>query len=170
MAKTQMKTIPLSQGQFAIVDDENFETLSAYNWYAQWCSGTQSFYAVRKSPGIDRKHQQVVYMHRQILGLVRGDTRKGDHINHDTLDNTEKNLRIASASQNQFNQRLRRDNTSGHKGVWRHSYGSKWSGRVRAHGKAFYCGLHDTPELAEAAVREMTLKLHAEFANVGGSK
>jgi hypothetical protein len=42
-------------------------------------------------------------MHRQLLGLCRGDKHEGDHINHDTLDNQLENLRVVSKSQNQQN-------------------------------------------------------------------
>ncbi len=30
-----MKLIPLTQGQFAIVDDEDFESLNRFKWYAR---------------------------------------------------------------------------------------------------------------------------------------
>ena len=40
-----MKRIPLTQGQFAIVDDDMYEELSKYKWCAVWDRGTQSFYA-----------------------------------------------------------------------------------------------------------------------------
>ena len=35
-----MKTIQLTQDQFAIVDDEEFENLSKYKWYAEWYKNT----------------------------------------------------------------------------------------------------------------------------------
>ncbi len=43
-----MKLIELTQGQAAIVDDEDYEELNQHKWYAQWNKGTKSFYAGRK--------------------------------------------------------------------------------------------------------------------------
>ena len=40
-----------------------------------------------------------------------------DHINHDTLDNRKRNLRVVTVSQNNMNKDVRSDNTSGHTGV-----------------------------------------------------
>lgn len=40
-----------------------------------------------------------------------------DHKNHDTLDNQRHNLRPASHAQNTYNQRTRRDNNLGMKGI-----------------------------------------------------
>lgn len=42
-----MKEIPLTQGQVALVDDEDFERVNAFKWCAKWHSKTKSFYAVR---------------------------------------------------------------------------------------------------------------------------
>jgi len=41
------KTIELTQGQVAIVDDEDYEYLSQWNWQAAWQKNIKSFYAVR---------------------------------------------------------------------------------------------------------------------------
>lgn len=53
-----MKTILLTRGLSAKVDDENFDELSKFRWYAVKCFG--KFYA-RRCDGRNKK----VYMHRQ---------------------------------------------------------------------------------------------------------
>ena len=42
-----MRAIPLTQGQWALVDDADYEWLMQYEWCAQWDKDTRSFYAVR---------------------------------------------------------------------------------------------------------------------------
>ncbi len=68
--------IPLSQGLVATVDAANFDYLNQWKWYAIWKENCRSFYAVRNAV-VDGK-KTTIYMHRQILGLSHGDTRKGD--------------------------------------------------------------------------------------------
>jgi hypothetical protein len=160
-----MSTIRLTQGQIAIVDAKNYKRLAAHKWFAQWNVHTCSYYAARKSPRIAGK-QYTITMHREILGLTHGDKRKGDHINHDTLNNTEKNLRISTNAQNCANRGKGRNNTSGYKGVTWNSDHAKWMGQVSAHRKSIFCGYHKTKELAHVAVQKATVKLHGEFANV----
>lgn len=99
------KTIPLTQNQFAIVDEEDFQSLSAHKWQAQWNSCTQSFYAVRCAEYTLRKCTKTCRMNRYILGLEYGDKRQGDHINGNTLDNRKKNLRVATHLQNMMNKK-----------------------------------------------------------------
>lgn len=56
-----MKNIWLTQGQVAIVDDEDYEKLSAYNWYAVKFKG--GFYA-RRSLSAHGKSYKHIMMHR----------------------------------------------------------------------------------------------------------
>lgn len=42
-----MKTIPLTQGQVALVDEGDFDSLNRFNWCAVWNSRSKTFYAVR---------------------------------------------------------------------------------------------------------------------------
>lgn len=44
-----MKTIPLTQGQYALVNDDDCEILSEYKWHAVKIGNT--FYASRARPG-----------------------------------------------------------------------------------------------------------------------
>jgi hypothetical protein len=101
-----MKEIQLTQGQVALVDDEDYEYLSQWKWYARWNKSTQSYYAVRT---VGTKPNQVtVRMHRFIMNTLIG--MDCDHKDHDTLNNQKHNLRNATKSQNSVNRKLRPDN------------------------------------------------------------
>lgn len=81
-----MKQIPITQGRFAIVDDEDFERIAAHSWAIN-PQGTG--YAVRK--GSKRRGEpRTVHMHREVLGLTGGEIV--DHINGNKYDNRVENL------------------------------------------------------------------------------
>jgi len=42
-----MRLIPLTQGQYALVDDEDYEDISQFKWFALWGPCPRSFYAAR---------------------------------------------------------------------------------------------------------------------------
>src|SRR5271157_1239018 len=90
-----MKRINLTQGKTTVIDNKNFAWLSRFKWYAQ--KDLYTYYAVR-SETINGKNLRIK-MHRQIKGIE--DSRiKVDHKDRDGLNNREKNLRIASQSEN----------------------------------------------------------------------
>lgn len=137
------KLIPLTQGQFAIIDAENYKWLNQFRWHAQWSKNTKSFYAVRKSRKENGKQYQI-YIHREILGLKRGDKRQSDHKNHNPLDNRISNLRIVTYQQNQFNQK----NPKGYR--W-HKVAKKYQARIRVNDKLIHLGLFCTSKEARKA-------------------
>ena len=137
-----MKTIPLTQGQFAIVDDEDFDDISQFKWHAKRNQGTNNFYAVRKIRLPDGKWTKE-RMHRRILGLKRGDKRQGDHINHDTLDNRRSNIRIVTNQENSHNQIC-----NGY--CWEKTR-KKYRARIKINGKHKNLGRFDTTQEARAA-------------------
>ena len=55
-----MKQIPLTQGKFALVDDEDFEYLNQFKWCA--LKRPHTFYAVRNLPNGKGK-QKLIGMH-----------------------------------------------------------------------------------------------------------
>lgn len=59
-----MKEIPLTNGQDAKVNDEDYEYLSRYTWYAYCDSEKQMTYAAHDTPTGRR-----VFMHDVIMGL-----------------------------------------------------------------------------------------------------
>lgn len=62
-----MKLIPLSQDQFAIVDDQDYEWLNQYKWHARKIKYT--YYARRSAPYGSRT---LIYMHRELLKPEHG--------------------------------------------------------------------------------------------------
>ena len=136
-----MKRIPLSQGQYAIVDDKVYVKLSKYKWYALWYKHTQSYYAVRNIR-IPNGKRTTECMHRRILGLKHGDNRQGDHIDHNTLDNRRSNIRIVTPSENHQNNRRAKGYTK---------RGSKYAAKIGVNGKSIYLGRFNTSSEARAA-------------------
>lgn len=92
-----MKTIPLTKGQFALVDDADFDWLSHWAWYAYKAPNT--FYACRTIKVEGKK--RCIWMHRLINDTPRG--LLTDHENGDGLDNQRANLRSATHQENMVN-------------------------------------------------------------------
>ena len=91
--------------------------------------------------GVDNK---VYSAHRLMWLHVYGDWPKGqiDHINGDRLDNRPANLRDVSATENQRNKCLAKNNKSGIPGVvWVKAKG-KWQAQIWNDCKSIYLGQH----------------------------
>lgn len=139
-----MQTIKLTQNKVAIVDDEDFTYLNQWKWYAR--KDRHCFYAQRKFKSGEKWKN--VMMHRFIIKPPND--MFIDHINRNGLDNRKKNLRIVTHSQNHFNEKIRTDNTSGHKGVYWHTQSKRWTavlgnthlGRFKTIRKAIECRNH----------------------------
>lgn len=150
------KEIPLTQGKFAIVDDEDYEYLMQWKW--TYDSG----YA-RRQQTIDGKRQKI-RMHNQIMnpedGLVV------DHIDGDGINNTKSNLRKCSRQENAKNRTKQKDTSSSYKGVsWCSRY-EKWIVSIKNNKKTTRIG-YFTNEIAGANAYNYYAKLyHGEFAKL----
>jgi hypothetical protein len=156
--------IPLTQGKVAFVDRRDYAWLAQHKWHA--ARSGQTFYAVRNATAEDGS-QYNVYMHREILGLKRGDAQMGDHRNHNGLDNRRSNLRPCMCKENQWNSRVRYDSASGAKGVTWHAQRLRWRARITVQRKTIHLGLFDRIEDATKAYKEAAKHHHGEFACLG---
>jgi hypothetical protein len=155
-----MRTIPLTQGKVAIVDDDDFERLNQFKWHALR-NGPRIWYAVRLVRPDPDGPQRAVLMHRLIIGNHSGWT---DHINGDGLDNRRSNLRVCTRSQNLANSKLRSDNTSGFKGVCRFAVKRPTSKKWRAKLAGQLVGNFHTKEEAAQAYNRAAKETYGEFA------
>ena len=158
-----MKKIKLTQGQYVLVDNEDFEELNKYKWYAHWDSHTKGFYAVRNARIENvKQYQTQIRMHRVIMNVSKG--KYADHINHNTLDNRRFNLRICTNKQNTYNKKISKNNTSGFKGVSFHKGTRKFMAYIKVDGKLIYLGIYPTSEQAALVYNQAAIKHYKEFA------
>lgn len=150
-----MKRIPLSRGQYAIIDEFDFLLVSRYKW-----SFDPKGYAFRNNG--KRPYRRIVYMHRELLDAKKGEYC--DHINGDKLDNRRSNLRICTNAQNIRNRKKGVNNTSGYKGIfWNYRY-NKWYVQITVDGKRIYCGCSKSKEEAASMYNAKAKIYHGEFA------
>lgn len=158
-----MKEVRLNAGQVALVDEEDFDLVATSGpWYAHACLNTS--YAVQNYQRGDGR-RTIRRMHNFITGLPYV-----DHINGNGLDNRRANLRPATPSQNQANQRKRRDNTSGFRGVQWHPPGQKWRAVIRVKGRLISLGYYPVREEAARAYDAAAIEFFGPYARTNFPK
>lgn len=142
-----VKAVQLNNDKYAIVDEEDYERVSKYNWYYN------RGYARNSTVGA---------LHRFVMRTPPGMVT--DHINHDTLDNRKSNLRVCPQSKNAKNCSAHRDGSSVYKGVSWSKKHSKWKAQIRRYGKNTHLGLFESEEDAATAYDKEAKKVFGEFA------
>jgi hypothetical protein len=164
-----MKKIKLTQGQFSLVDDEDYEFLSQWKWYAHRINKKQTYYAIRTCR---IGNQKAVRMHRVIAERYIGkEFKELDHLNRNGLDNQKSNLRVCSRGENIHNTR----NTGKYpKGVYLHvkrvknkegdivEY-RKYRARININGKTISLGYYKKVEDAEKAYNNGAKKYYPDY-------
>lgn len=136
-----------------MVDDEDFDFLSRFNWQAD------PYNSVSTHGDINTPRTLI---HRLIMKPPKG--VEIDHIDGNRLNNQKSNLRFATSAQNKINRGPRKDNKSGYKGVSWHKQRNCWTARIMVDGFYKHLGLFKDIKEAAQAYDYNAIKYHGEYA------
>ena len=153
-----MKRIPLTQGKFALVDDEDYKWLNQYKWHA--LKDKHTFYAVR-GICLNGKMKRI-FMHREITQALPNE--ETDHRNHNGLHNWRDNLRTCTRSENARNRKPSKSCSSRYKGVRWYKRNHNWNAQIGKNGKQYHIGYFTSEIEAAKAYDAKAKELFGEFA------
>lgn len=139
----------LSNWWYTKIDKESFDIVSRYTWYKSIKGSIET-----------RKYWKLIKLHRLLLNAP--DNKVIDHINHDTSDNTLKNIRICTQEQNSYNKK---------KKVWKFSSKYKWvtcvwrkfEARIHYEKKIYILWRFDSEIEAALEYNKASIKYHWEY-------
>ena len=139
--------IQRSDKTWTLVDEEDFYLVRDIPWnntngYSGWDSGDST-----------------VYMHNLIFPVADGMII--DHKNRKRWDNRKCNFRLATRSQNQWNRKIQKNNSTGYPGVRKKR--DKWHSRINTFGHEISFGCYATFEEAVAARKTAEIQYHGDF-------
>ncbi len=156
-----MKTIELTQGQVARVDDCDYEKANQFKWHAYTTPKDHTFYAAHNLPRVNG-HQMKLLLHRFILGITDPKVRV-DHKNRNGLDCQRNNLRVATTSQNGANRKINANSQNGFKGLRRRPNG-KWQSSIHIKGIDKFLGTFTDKILAARRYDAAAIEAFGKFA------
>ena len=130
----------LASGQIFVIDADMVEKIRTVKFYLG-SKGNGSQYYVIDCKG--RTLHDYLFEHRPGYEI--------DHINLDTFDNRRCNIRYCTHQQNQMNQPLQKNNTSGVSGVSYYPPRRKFRARIKICQQEIHLGYFDTFEDAVKA-------------------
>ena len=148
------RRIPLTKNLFTLVDPEDYSALKKFKWSVIEKSGI--YYAVR----YNRKKE--IRMHRLITSAPNH--LVVDHIDHNSLNNTKRNLRLCTLAQNSLNQKHRKNCSSKYKGVYFHKRDKKFYAQISHKGRSFHLGSFKDEKMAALVYDRKAEQLFGPFA------
>lgn len=147
-----VKEIPLQNGLVALVDDEDYERVSQYNWSVSYDKATSP--RVQKN---DKKNKT-----SNLKYFILEDIPPGKCIickNHNHFDFTKENLKIVNKQDIKSTSMGHKGSSSKYKGVcWDKQY-SKWRAMIAVNGKRKCLGRYENEDEAAKAYNNMAKKL-----------
>lgn len=150
-----MKTINLTKGYVALVDDDDFERLMERKWQTT-IKKNGKLYASASYGGKNKR------MHRVILDPPP--EFQVDHIDGNGLNNQKSNLRLCTNAENSMNRKKRTDTLSKYKGVFRLKGRDTYRVEIYKDGKKHIIGHFKDEDEGALAYNEAAKKMFGDFA------
>jgi len=160
-----MKTIPLTRGRVAIVDDLDYYFLVQIGrWHVHVSQKSKVLYARHTVRLAATGGYFCFFMHTLVAQRAGLDiSRTIDHKDLDGLHNVRDNLRPASLGEQRGNLAMQSNNTSGYRGVTYSKSGRRWVASIRINTKLHELGRFATREEAAEVYRAAAIKNFGEF-------
>ena len=140
-------------GTEILIDSEDYKRVKSHTWYVDYKG-----YAWAKIEG------SRVRLHRFIIDAP--DDLQVDHVNIIKTDNRKSNLRLATSKENRRNEGLRKDNTTGAKGVSYDKQCNKYAAYINVEWGKIHLGYYCTVLEASKAYDRAAEKYFGEFARL----
>lgn len=155
--------IPLQNGEYAIVDKEDYERCMEHYWYWQDRRGVGQAYVFASIEG----------EHISLTTFLKGELAKGNvyiHNNGNRLDFRKENLVIKPLAYSVNKSKARKGSTSKYKGVHWNKQRNCWMAYIKVNGKNKYLGKSNSEDEAAELYNKAALEIfgiHA-YQNVIG--
>lgn len=149
-----MKKIFLGNGNYTIVDNDDYDKFNKFKWYL---NGSGSVIGRMK-----RGAGKLFHLHRIIIDAPPD--MQVDHINRNRLDNRKVNLRLATQLENNWNQAAQKNCKTGVKGVYWRPERKRWRAVFRYKGKLIIDKMYKNFDDAVNIRTKTAIEFQKEFA------
>lgn len=144
-----------NQQDVILIDTSDIDKVKPYYWYVD----DRGYARTALAKGSHIRMHQLILPNRDGLSV--------DHISGNTLDNRKCNLRLCTQAENSCNCRLRKDNTSGYKGVIKRISKTgkiKYAAYIGYNYKHIYLGEYVSLDDAVFARKQAEIKYFGEYS------